>query len=59
MLNKINNIEKGTEVLIKVTILRRCADTRPENECGYVVKTSRGEVMVEPYDIFICIGGEK
>jgi len=53
MLNKINNIEKGTEVLIKATILRKCADTRPENECGYVVKTSRGEVMVEPSDIFI------
>ncbi len=43
---------KGTQVLIKATIVRRCPDERPEDERGYVVKTSRGEVMIEPQDIF-------
>ncbi len=44
-------LEKGTQVLIKATIVRRLTDNRPEEERGYTVKTSRGEVMVEPYDI--------
>ena len=48
----MKEVSKGTEVLIKATIIRRCADTHPEEECGYVVGTSRGEVMVEPYDIY-------
>lgn len=45
------DLKKGEKVLIQATIIERCQDQRPEEDKGYVVKTSRGEVMVEPYEI--------
>ena len=46
-------LRNGTEVLVKVRIIRPCRDERPLAECGYEVETSRGSrAYVEPRDIF-------
>ena len=44
-------LEQGTEVLIRVKIIRRLVDNRLPDQCGYIVATSRGQVFVEPEDI--------
>ncbi len=41
----------GEKVLIQAVVVKRCCDNRPEDHKGYVVRTSRGEVMVEPYEL--------
>lgn len=44
-------IKKGAEILIRAKIVRDCPDSLPIAECGYIISTSRGEVMVSPEDI--------
>jgi proteasome lid subunit RPN8/RPN11 len=46
-------LKAGTKVLIKAKIVRQAVDGRPKEECGYLVKTSRGECYVEPGDILV------
>ena len=45
-------LKEGTEILIRATVVRRCLDNRDEKDRGYTVRTTRGEVMVEPDDIY-------
>ena len=44
-------MKKGTKVLIRATIIRQADDQRPDQEKGWVVETSRGEVYVNPCEI--------
>ena len=45
-------LKSGAEVLVKVRILRRASDNKPDAERGYVVVTSRNsEAYVQPKDI--------
>ena len=46
-------LEPGTEILISVVVLEQAHDTRPDEENGYLVATSRGKVYVNPEDIFV------
>ena len=44
-------LESGDKVLIQAVIVRQLSDNRPDNKKGYMIRTSRGEVRVEPYEI--------
>ena len=48
----MTKLKEGERVLIQAVVVRRCEDSRPEKEKGYLVRTSRGEVRVEPHEIF-------
>ena len=53
-------LEKGTEVLVKVKVVKMAEDDRPEEEKGYVVITSRGSLaFVQPSDIFCQLSKEE
>lgn len=45
----------GDEVWVRAKLVRRLHDARPIEWRGWEVKTTRGIVYVEPYDI--CAGG--
>ena len=51
-MKKQPRIKAGDRVLIQVEVVRQCGDQRPDEQKGWVVKTSRGEVMVNPDEIF-------
>ena len=45
-------LKRDTEVLVRVRVVKRAADNRPEEERDYLVMTSRGSTAyVEPGDI--------
>ena len=55
----MNSLPVGKQILVKATIVRKCLDDRPEKEKGYLVKTSRGAVMIEPDEILALLKNEE
>lgn len=47
----MSGFKEGEIVLVQARIVRRCGDERMEDKRGYVIRTSRGEVMIEPSEI--------
>lgn len=48
-------IKKGSEVLVKATVIGDCEDVKPLEERGYRVATRRGEVMVNPDELYVSV----
>ena len=49
-------LKKGTEVYIKVTIIRQALDTNcPKEERGYEFRTKRGGLYVNFEDILVSL----
>lgn len=49
-------IKTGTKVLVKAIIVGVASDDRPEDEKGYIVKTSRGSLAyADPADILLSL----
>ena len=51
-------LKRGSEILIKATIIGRALDECPKEQRGYLIKTSRGKVYVNQDEILYAGGGD-